>query len=123
VHWKRRKTIFLIGLSKKEPSLILCTIILCICVFSTAEKLEIDGIPLFNSSKTGKTGSAGILSGIARQRNININLYEKVEKVSKENEIFTIETSKGKYLAKNVIISTGFYDIPNLMNIPENLPK
>jgi thioredoxin reductase (NADPH) len=42
----------------------------------------------------------------------------------KENEIFTIETSKGKYHAKNVIISTGFYDIPNLMNIPgENLPK
>lgn len=40
------------------------------------------------------------------------------------NEIFTVTTSKGKYYAKNVIISTGFYDIPNLMNITgEKLSK
>jgi len=40
------------------------------------------------------------------------------------NDIFQIETSKSKYQTKNVIISTGFYDIPNLMNIPgENLDK
>ncbi|MFY7816360.1 MAG: YpdA family putative bacillithiol disulfide reductase, partial [Chryseobacterium taeanense] len=62
--------------------------------------------------------------GIARQRDLNINLYEKVEKVSRENNLFEIETTKGQYSAKNVIISTGFYDIPNLMNIPgENLAK
>jgi len=93
--------------------------------FSTAEKLEIDGIPFISTApKPGRQEALEYYQGIARQRNININLYEKVEKVSKENEIFTIETSKGKYSAKNVIISTGFYDIPNLMNIPgEDLPK
>lgn len=93
--------------------------------FSTAEKLEIDGIPFISTApKPGRQEALEYYQGIARQRNIKINLYEKVEKVSKENEIFTIETSKGKYLAKNVIISTGFYDIPNLMNIPgEDLPK
>lgn len=93
--------------------------------FSTAEKLEIAGIPFISTApKPGRQEALEYYQGIARQRNININLYEKVEKVSKENEIFTIETSKGKYSAKNVIISTGFYDIPNLMNIPgEDLPK
>ncbi|MDR6403818.1 MULTISPECIES: YpdA family putative bacillithiol disulfide reductase [Chryseobacterium] len=93
--------------------------------FSTAEKLEIDGIPFISTApKPGRQEALEYYQGIARQRNINIHLYEKVEKVSKENDIFEIETSKGKYFAKNVVISTGFYDIPNLMNIPgENLPK
>lgn len=93
--------------------------------FSTAEKLEIDGIPFISTApKPGRQEALEYYQGIARQRNININLYEKVEKVSKENEIFTVETTKGRYAARHVIISTGFYDIPNLMNIPgENLAK
>lgn len=93
--------------------------------FSTAEKLEIDGIPFISTApKPGRQEALEYYQGIARQRNININLYEKVEKISKENEMFTIETTKRTYAARNVIISTGFYDIPNLMNIPgEHLPK
>lgn len=93
--------------------------------FSTAEKLEIDGIPFISTApKPGRQEALEYYQGIARQRNININLYEKVEKVSKENEVFTIETTKGRYAARHVIISTGFYDLPNLMNIPgENLAK
>lgn len=93
--------------------------------FSTAEKLEIDGIPFISTApKPGRQEALEYYQGITRQRNLHINLYEKVEKVTKENEIFEIETSKRKYFAKNVIISTGFYDIPNLMNIPgEKLSK
>lgn len=93
--------------------------------FSTAEKLEIDGIPFISTApKPGRQEALEYYQGIARHRNININLYEKVEKISKENEMFTIETTKRTYAARNVIISTGFYDIPNLMNIPgEYLPK
>lgn len=93
--------------------------------FSTAEKLEIDGIPFISTApKPGRQEALEYYQGIARQRNLNIHLYEKVEKVSREDNLFEIETTKGKYTAKNVIISTGFYDIPNMMNIPgENLPK
>ncbi|KQT21619.1 hypothetical protein ASG22_15815 [Chryseobacterium sp. Leaf405] len=93
--------------------------------FSTAEKLEIAGIPFISTApKPGRQEALEYYQGITRQRNININVYEKVEKISKEKNIFEIETSKGKYFAKNVIISTGFYDIPNLMNTPgENLEK
>ncbi|WP_294284142.1 YpdA family putative bacillithiol disulfide reductase [uncultured Chryseobacterium sp.] len=93
--------------------------------FSTADKLEIDEIPFISiAPKPGRQEALEYYQGIARQRNIHINLYEKVEKVSRKNQVFTVETTKGKYAAQNVIISTGFYDIPNLMNIPgENLTK
>lgn len=93
--------------------------------FSTAEKLEIAEIPFISAApKPGRQEALEYYQGIARQKNLNINLYEKVLKVSKKEAIFEVETSKSKYLAKNVIISTGFYDIPNLMNIPgENLEK
>ncbi|CAD7812085.1 Ferredoxin--NADP reductase [Chryseobacterium aquaeductus] len=93
--------------------------------FSTAEKLEIAEIPFISAApKPGRQEALEYYQGIARQKNLNINLYEKVLNVSKNDEIFEIETSKTKYLAKNVIISTGFYDIPNMLNIPgENLEK
>jgi len=93
--------------------------------FSTADKLEIAEIPFISAApKPGRQEALEYYQGIARQKNLNINLYEKVLNVSKEEDVFKIETSKSKYLAKNVIISTGFYDIPNMMKIPgEDLPK
>lgn len=93
--------------------------------FSTAEKLEIAEIPFISAApKPGRQEALEYYQGIARQKNLNINLYEKVLKVSKNDDLFEIETSKSNYLAKNVIISTGFYDIPNLMKIPgENMRK
>ncbi|MGV8915303.1 MAG: YpdA family putative bacillithiol disulfide reductase [Kaistella sp.] len=93
--------------------------------FSTAEKLEIAEIPFISPApKPGRQEALEYYQGIARQKNLNINLYEKVLHVNKNEGIFDIETSKAKYRAKNVIISTGFYDIPNLMNIPgEDLSK
>lgn len=93
--------------------------------FSTADKLEIAEIPFISAApKPGRQEALEYYQGIARQKNLNINLYEKVLNVSKKDGVFKIETSKSEYLAKSVIISTGFYDIPNLMNIPgEDLPK
>ncbi|MGZ5273427.1 MAG: NAD(P)-binding domain-containing protein, partial [Kaistella sp.] len=92
--------------------------------FSTAEKLEIAEIPFITSSpKPGRQDAMEYYQGIARHRNLKINLYEEVLNLSK-NEIFEVQTSKTNYFSKNVIIATGFYDIPNLLNIPgENLPK
>ncbi|NML71675.1 YpdA family putative bacillithiol disulfide reductase [Chryseobacterium sp. RP-3-3] len=93
--------------------------------FSTAEKLEIGSIPFISPApKPGRQEALEYYQGIARQKEVHINLYEKVLQVSKTGDVFDIKTSKATYQAKNVIISTGFYDIPNLMNVPgENLPK
>lgn len=92
--------------------------------FSTAEKLEIANIPFISTApKPGRREALEYYQGITRQRKLNINLYENVLKVTKE-EFFSVETTKSNYSAKNVIISTGFYDFPNLMNVEgEKLPK
>lgn len=92
--------------------------------FSTADRLEIDEIPFITTKpKPGRQDALEYYQGIARQKNIQINLYEKVLHIKKSN-FFEVETSKQVYFAKNVIVATGFYDIPNLMEIPgEDLPK
>lgn len=92
--------------------------------FSTADKLEIADIPFITTApKPGRRDALEYYQGISRQRQININLYEQVLKITKEDR-FLVETTKNKYLAKKVIIATGFYDIPNMMNVKgEDLPK
>ncbi|MBC7557356.1 MAG: YpdA family putative bacillithiol disulfide reductase [Chryseobacterium sp.] len=92
--------------------------------FSTADKLEIAKIPFISTApKPGRREALEYYQGITRQKNININLYEEVLKITKEGN-FTLETTKNTYHAKNVIIATGFYDFPNMMNVEgENLPK
>ncbi|MFC6098407.1 YpdA family putative bacillithiol disulfide reductase [Flavobacterium qiangtangense] len=94
--------------------------------FSTAERLEIGDIP-FNclTPKPGRQDALEYYRNIHRYFNFNINLFEKVESVSKEeNGEFSIITDKKSYISSNVIITTGFYDIPLYMDIPgEDLPK
>lgn len=92
--------------------------------FSTADRLEIDEIPFITTKpKPGRQDALEYYQGIARQKDINIRLYEKVLNIEKST-FFQVETSKQIYFAKNVIVATGFYDIPNLMDIPgEHLPK
>src|SRR5690606_939590 len=48
---------------------------------------------------------------------------EKVQSVERD-EIFTVQTSEGVYKARHVVVATGFYDIPCLLNVPgEELSK
>lgn len=93
--------------------------------FSTSEKLEIGGIPFIsNNPKPKRNEALEYYRRVAASNNLNIHLYEKVISIEKENDVFKIETNKDLYLAKNVIISTGFYDIPQLMDVPgEGLSK
>lgn len=92
--------------------------------FSTADRLEIDEIPFITTKpKPGRQDALEYYQGIARQKELNIRSYEKVLNIEKST-FFQVETSKQIYFAKNVIIATGFYDIPNMMDIPgEDLPK
>lgn len=94
--------------------------------FSTSEKLELDNIPFIsNNPKPGKREALEYYRRIATNNEININLFEKVTSVkTHEDKHHTIHTSKGAYETENVIIATGFYDIPNYLGVPgEELPK
>jgi thioredoxin reductase (NADPH) len=94
--------------------------------FSTAERLEIGDIP-FNclAPKPGRQEALEYYRNIHRYFNFSIHLFEKVTEVQKqENGSFTITTDKALYKAKNVVVATGFYDIPIVMNVKgEDLPK
>ncbi len=47
-----------------------------------------------------------------------------MEKLKKSEETFEIKTTKSTYKSRNIVLATGFYDLPNLMNVPgENLSK
>ncbi|HXB30050.1 MAG TPA: NAD(P)-binding domain-containing protein, partial [Puia sp.] len=57
-------------------------------------------------------------------QNLYIHLQEPVIEVVKSGEYYKVSTPLASYLAKNLIVATGFYDIPNLLHIPgEDLPK
>lgn len=93
--------------------------------FSTSEKLEIDEIPFIsNNPKPNRDEALEYYRRVATSNRLNINLYETVLSVNKKDSLFNIETNKQGYSAKKVIISTGFYDIPKLLDVPgEQLPK
>ncbi|WMI65668.1 YpdA family putative bacillithiol disulfide reductase [Aestuariibaculum sp. YM273] len=93
--------------------------------FSTSEKLEIDEIPFIsNNPKPNRDEALEYYRRVVTSNKLNINLYETVKHIEKVDDIFKVSSSKTEYLAKKVIISTGFYDIPKLIGVPgENLPK
>jgi thioredoxin reductase (NADPH) len=92
--------------------------------FSTSEKLELDSIPFISKeAKPSKQEALEYYRRIAVSNDLNINLFEKVIDVDKIKN-FKVTTDKGHYKAKNIIVATGFYDIPNKMNVTgEELSK
>ncbi|WP_417444593.1 YpdA family putative bacillithiol disulfide reductase [Joostella sp.] len=94
--------------------------------FSSSEKLEIDNIPFISTEAKPKRNEAlEYYRRIVDANDLNIHLFEKVVSIEKQdNELFNITTEKGTYSATYTIISTGFYDIPNTLDVPgEDLPK
>lgn len=93
--------------------------------FSTAERLEIGGIPFSNvSSKPGRQEVLEYYRRIQQYFALNIRFYEEVLSVKDEQDLKRVKTTRFTYHARNIVIATGFYDIPVYLNIPgENLPK
>ena len=93
--------------------------------FSSSERLEIDEIPFISKEAKPKRSEAlEYYRRIVTSNQLNIRLFEKVSKVQQGAEGFSVETDQGSYRAENVIIATGFYDLPNRLEVPgEDLPK
>jgi len=92
--------------------------------FSTSDKLEIGGVPFIShNSKPTKSEALEYYRRVVSSWELDIKLYEEVIEIKKGNN-FDVKTSKGKYEAKKVVLSTGFYDLPYKLNVPgENLSK
>ena len=94
--------------------------------FSTSERLEIGGIPFVsNNVKPTRNEALEYYRRVAVAALLKIQLFEEVLSVIQLNEqLFNVQTTKQQYLAKKIIVATGFYGLPFLLNIPgEDLPK
>lgn len=93
--------------------------------FSTSDRLEIGNVPFIShGAKPNRFEALEYYRRVAMSWDLQIRLYEKVEKIVSENGIHTVSTPKGVYSAKSIVLALGFYDLPYLLNVPgENLPK
>lgn len=94
--------------------------------FSTSQRLEIGGVPFVTiNPKPNRNEAVEYYRRVAEKFDLKINLFERVNQVNKKDDgLFEINTSKTSYTAKNVVVATGFYDVPLLMNVSgEDLPK
>ncbi|MGB1170513.1 MAG: YpdA family putative bacillithiol disulfide reductase [Flavobacteriaceae bacterium] len=94
--------------------------------FSTSDRLEIGGLPFISQNpKPTRAEALEYYRRVAQHHQLKLHLYEGVESVNRSAEnYFSIHTTKASYTAKNIVIATGFYDAPYLLNIPgETLDK
>ena len=93
--------------------------------FSTSERLEIGGVPFVsNNPKPTRSEALEYYRRVTADNRINIHLFEEVLSVTDNGTFYNIHTTKQTYSADHIIIATGFYDIPYLLNVPgENLSK
>ena len=93
--------------------------------FSTPDLIEIGGYPFpIQGYKPTREEAVEYYRGVAAQEKLDIHLYERVSDVRGKAGSFTVVTDRSEYRAKNVIVSIGFFDEANLLNVPgEDLPK
>ncbi len=93
--------------------------------FSTSERLEIGNVPFISHQpKPNRFEALEYYRRVCSSWELDVRLYERVERVEKKADIFEVETIKGKYRSRAVVLALGFYDLPFLLNVPgEDLPK
>jgi len=93
--------------------------------FSTSVLLEIGEVPFIShNAKPTRRESLEYYNRVYQSWNIKARFYEEVIDVSRNQKIYLVQTTKCRYKTKAIIVSTGFYGLPKLMNIKgEDLPK
>ena len=98
--------------------------------FTTPELLEIGNIPFPSPNpKPTRNEALQYYRLVAAHYKLDVRQYERVERVTGDDDDFVVHTEdrfgrKGLLRTRKLIISTGYYDLPNLMRIPgEDLSK
>jgi Thioredoxin reductase len=93
--------------------------------FSTPGPLEIGGHPFpTRDYKPRREEALDYYRGVATAEDLNLRLYEPVTDLRGQDGGYTVVTEKGTHEARKVVVSTGFYDVPNRMEVPgEDLDK
>lgn len=94
--------------------------------FSTSKRLEIGAVPFIShTEKPTRREALEYYRRIQQTWSLNVHTYEPVERMEPNGEgAYLVHTHKETYLAKAVVVATGFYDTPNMLDVPgEDLPK
>lgn len=93
--------------------------------FSTPDLIEIGGYPFpIQGYKPTREEAVEYYRGVAAQEQLDIRLYERVERIDGAVGGFTVVSDRGEHRAAHVVVSTGFFDRPNPLNVPgEELAK
>lgn len=97
--------------------------------FSTAERLEIGGVPfVVAGEKPTRREALRYYQRLAALFELDVHQYEDVVDVARAGTAFRIATRTAAgathaYHAANVVIATGYFDSPNRLDVPgEDLP-
>ena len=98
--------------------------------FTTPELLEIGGMPFVTPyQKPTRLEALKYYRRVADTYRLKLHLYETVLSVEGRDDNFQVRTETrdrrtSYYRARKIVLATGYYDIPNFLNVPgEDLPK
>jgi thioredoxin reductase (NADPH) len=92
--------------------------------FTTPELLEIGDLPLVcGGEKPTRTEALKYYRKGTEHYALDLRLFEKVLRVDGHAGAFTVVTqaengAEQHYTAKNIVVATGYYDLPNEMGVP-----
>lgn len=93
--------------------------------FSTSQKLEIGDVPFIShTDKPTRQEALEYYRRVVKAYDLDIRYHTAVEAIEGGIGDFKIRTSGDDYPADYVVVATGFYDRPRMLNVPgEDLPK
>jgi thioredoxin reductase (NADPH) len=98
--------------------------------FTTPELLEIGDLPMTSlNEKPNRTEALKYYRRASEHYALDVRQYERVLNVTGKDNAFLISTTdklgcSHQYHARKVVLATGYYDVPNLLNVPgEELEK
>jgi thioredoxin reductase (NADPH) len=98
--------------------------------FTTPELLEIGDMPFSSpNQKPSRNEALEYYRKVAEHYQLEMRLYQSVSNLTGEDGDFAITTfdqfaRQKVYAARKVILATGYYDLPNYLDVPgEDLPK
>ncbi len=92
--------------------------------FTTPELLEIGGIPFpCANTKPNRNEALQYYRHVAAFYRLDVRAYQRVERVNGSDGGFSVHTldrfgRSGAIKARKLVIATGYYDLPNYLNIP-----
>jgi thioredoxin reductase (NADPH) len=92
--------------------------------FTTPELLEIGNIPMTSlNDKPNRHEALKYYRRVADHYHLNVRQYERVDRIAGQDNAFEISTTdrlacNRTYHVRKVVLATGYYDVPNRLNVP-----